>query len=151
MSPSAQPLRSGEEVAVRGLTGDRWELHVEIQPQEAVRCGIRLVHPADEGQVTTVVFSQADDTLSVDRTRSSRYKGVACDVRSAPFWLGEGEPLRLRVFFDRSVLEVYANGHTCLTSRVYPQGAGGYQPRLFAEEGNARLTRAEGWTIEAVW
>ncbi|MDW8322006.1 MAG: glycoside hydrolase family 32 protein [Armatimonadota bacterium] len=147
----AQTLRSGEEVALKSLTGDRWELRVEIQPQEAQQCGMRLVHTADEGQVTTIAFSQAEGKLSIDRTRSSRYEEVARDIRSAPFSLKDGEILRLHVFVDRSVLEVYANGHTCLTSRIYPQGTGGYQPYLFAEGGSAQLTRIEGWTLEAVW
>jgi beta-fructofuranosidase len=151
VSLPAQPLKSGEEVPVPGLAGDRWELLVEIHPQEAQRCGIRIAHTADEGQVTTIVFSRAEETLSVDRTRSSRYEQVTRDVRSAPFSLKEGERLRLHVWIDRSVLEVYANGHTCLTSRIYPQGVGGYQPRLFAEEGTARLARSEGWTIDAIW
>ena len=38
----------------------------------------------------------------------------------APFKLREGEPLRLRVFIDKSVVEVFANGRQCLALRVYP-------------------------------
>jgi beta-fructofuranosidase len=151
VSLSAQTLRSGEEIALRELSGDRWELQVEIRPQDAARCGVRLYQVADEGQMTAVFFSQAEQKLVVDRTQSSRYEEVTRDVRSAPFSLKEKEPLRLHLFVDRSVLEVYANGHTCLTSRIYPQGTGGYQPRLFAEGGNAQLARIEGWTIDAIW
>ena len=29
-------------------------------------------------------------------------------------------PLELRVFLDRSVIEVFANGRQCLTKRIYP-------------------------------
>jgi sucrose-6-phosphate hydrolase SacC (GH32 family) len=151
VSLSAQTLRSGEEITLRELSGDRWELQVEIRPQDAARCGVRLYQVADEGQMTAVFFSQAEQKLVVDRTQSSRYEEVTRDVRSAPFSLKEKEPLRLHLFVDRSVLEVYANGHTCLTSRIYPQGTGGYQPRLFAEGGNAQLARIEGWTIDAIW
>jgi hypothetical protein len=32
--------------------------------------------------------------------------------------LAASEPLTRHVFFDRSMLDVYANGHFCLTSRV---------------------------------
>ncbi len=147
----AQPLRAGEEMPIPGLSGDRWELQAEMTPQNAVRCGVRLYHSADEEQVTSIFFSQAEGRLVVDRTRSSRYEEVTRDVRSAPLSLKEGEPLRLHLFVDRSVIEVFANGHTCLTTRVYPQGGASHLPRLFADEGTAQLARAEGWTLDSIW
>ena len=30
------------------------------------------------------------------------------------------EPLKLRIFIDRSVVEVFANGRQCMTQRIYP-------------------------------
>jgi hypothetical protein len=42
---------------------------------------VRLYHVADEGQMTAVFFSQAEQKLVVDRTHSSRYEEVTRDVR----------------------------------------------------------------------
>lgn len=150
VSLKPQPLHPGDGVTFKDVTGDRWEMYVEIHPQNAPRCGIRLHHASDESQVTSLFFSQADGRMVIDRTRSSRYEEVTRDVRSAPLTLRDDEPLRLHLFVDRSVVELFVNGHTCLTSRVYPQGGGVYEPRLFAEEGTARLARIEGWTLDAI-
>ncbi len=37
-----------------------------------------------------------------------------------PLPLAPGDRLQLRVFVDHSVLEVFANGRACLTTRIYP-------------------------------
>jgi beta-fructofuranosidase len=42
---------------------------------------------------------------------------------NTPLTLAPGEPLDLRVFVDRSVVEVFANGRACHTLRVYPKAA----------------------------
>lgn len=146
----AQTLRPGEETPVGGLVGDRWELIVEMCPQDAEQCGIRLYHTGDEGQVTSIFF-RSERQMVIDRTYSSRYEEATRDVRSALLALREEELSRLHLYVDRSVIELYANGHLCLTSRVYPQGMGSYQPRLFAEGGTVRLRRVEGWTLDTIW
>ena len=60
-------------------------------------------------------------TLTLDTTRSS----IASDVRSrspetAHFLLPDDENLKLRIFIDRSVVEVFANDVQCVAARVYP-------------------------------
>lgn len=43
-----------------------------------------------------------------------------CGQRSIP--MPTGDELNLRVFFDRSSVEVFVNdGEACLSSRIYPQ------------------------------
>jgi len=41
-------------------------------------------------------------------------------IQEAPFELEDGETLKLRIFIDKSVLEVFANGRQCITQRLYP-------------------------------
>jgi beta-fructofuranosidase len=64
--------------------------------------------------------------------------------------LAGDELLNLRVFLDRSVIEVYANGKTCLTSRVYPSNPAGIKAEIFScGEGALKLLHA--WKISPVW
>ena len=67
------------------------------------------------------------------------------DAQVAPFELGDGERLRLRVFVDRSVVEVYANGRQCVTQRVYPTREDSVGVRVFAEGGKATARGIKGW------
>lgn len=72
-----------------------------------------------------------------------------CGCRSVP--LPEADILSLRVFIDRSSLEVFVNhGEACLTSRIYPTD-GQRSVTLFAEGGLAQFGAAQAWELESIW
>jgi beta-fructofuranosidase len=58
----------------------------------------------------------------------------------------QGKALRLQVFLDRSVLEVYANGHLCFTRVVYP-GEKDLGLGVFASGGAAKLKSLKVWPM----
>ena len=62
-----------------------------------------------------------------------------------PLELAEGEPLKLRVFIDKSVVEVFANGRQCVAVRVYPQRKDSLGVSLHAAGGDAVLRRLDAW------
>jgi len=68
-------------------------------------------------------------------------------VQVAPLELGAGEPLRLRVFLDRSIIEVYANGRQCVTQRIYPSRPDSVQIRAFCRGGQASVRSVEAWNM----
>ena len=65
--------------------------------------------------------------------------------------LAKDELLELRVFIDRSVIEVFANDRQCLTVRVYPGREDSRGVSLFARRGNARLVSLECWQMRSIW
>ena len=52
---------------------------------------------------------------------------------------------------DRSVVEVYANGRVCVTSRAYPSRADSLGVALFAEGGAAEARVVDAWEIGSIW
>ncbi len=131
------------------LRGDCLELRVEIDPGQAETVGLLLRRSPGGEEETRLVYDRRATTLAIDRARSSADATVARDVRSTPFTLAPGEPLRLRVFLDRSVVEVYANGHTCLTSRIYPTRPDSLGLDLFATGGRATVRGMRAWEMQA--
>ncbi|EFE94452.1 glycoside hydrolase family 32 protein [Serratia odorifera] len=72
-----------------------------------------------------------------------------CGCRSVP--LPVGETLQLRIFVDRSSIEVFVNrGEACLTSCIYPSD-GDRRISLFAESGSATFGEITGWALNAIW
>jgi len=57
----------------------------------------------------------------------------------------------LHVFVDHSVIEVYANGSACLTTRVYPLRAESVGVELFARGGPAELRKLDVWEMRSIW
>jgi beta-fructofuranosidase len=96
----------------------------------ALQLGVRV--SADGSEQTLIRVDPADGALTVDMTRSTLAdnvqrvfpiimgKPVETNVQPAPFVLEKGEVLDLRVFIDKSIIEVYANDRQCVTARVYP-------------------------------
>ena len=57
----------------------------------------------------------------------------------------------MRVFIDRSVIEVFANDRQCLTVRVYPEREDSRGVSLFARGGGAKLASLECWRMRSIW
>ena len=129
------------------LAGSCKEIVVELAPARAARCGLAVRRSPRGAEETLIVYDRKARTLALDTTRSSRSRAAVKDVRSAPLRLARGQTLRLRIFVDASVVEVFANGHTCLTGRVYPTGADSRHAALFAEGGAVRARRLEAWDL----
>ena len=71
-------------------------------------------------------------------------------VQRAPFRLGEGERLQLRVFLDRSILEVFANSRLCLTQRIYPSRVDSLGVNLFSKGGEAQVMSLKVWDMDPI-
>jgi beta-fructofuranosidase len=76
---------------------------------------------------------------------------VERQVFAGPLDLRLGEPLRLRVFLDHSVIEVFANDRACLTARIYPTRPDSLGVGLFAHGGAAQLRIGHAWQMAHIW
>ena len=86
--------------------------------------------------------------MQIDVSQSSLRGDVfARSPETGPIHLPDGDPLRLRVFVDRSIVEVFANERQCLTVRVYPEREDSVGVSAFARGGVARLASMAAWEI----
>lgn len=164
-SVDQRDLPAGQELVLPGIRGNAIELLVEIDPRDAQEvCLTALRSPGREeytairflrrGHVTTDASGRTvtRDALIIDSSHCSLHP----DVKSrppevAPFELPAGEPLRLRVFVDRSIVEVFANGRQSVALRVYPQRPDSLGVALTAQHGNAVLRRVDAWQMKSIY
>ncbi len=71
-------------------------------------------------------------------------------VHSGSLGLERGELIRLHVFIERSILEVFANGRLCMTSRIRPTRPDSTGIGLFAAGGPAALRSMEVWSVQPI-
>lgn len=81
------------------------------------------------------------------------YNGTELQVldNKAPLLLKARESkLSLRIFVDRSVLEVFANGTVCITQTISPFN---FEPdlKIGAHGGSATVKRLQAWPIRTIW
>lgn len=154
----------GREVDLDAIRGDCMELRVAIDPQRASQCGLKLRCSPDGLEETTVAYDVEEKILRIDMAKSSldatslpkafcfRLSGENPTVtaQEAPFELGPGEVLDLRIYLDRSVLEVFANGRQCLTQRIYPTRDDSLGVRLFAAGDAATFSSIDAWDMAPI-
>ncbi|MCC7491326.1 MAG: glycoside hydrolase family 32 protein [Fimbriimonadaceae bacterium] len=141
----------GDRVAVGAtplprVRGDSLELSLRYRPHGAGRYGLRLRATPDGAEQTDLWYDHAAGTLTCDVARASlaaspyrtfvmrEQDNHPVTAQVAPFKLAPGEELTLRVFLDRSLLEVFANHRQCLTQRLYPTRPDALEVALLAEQ-----------------
>ena len=150
------------------VRGPQLEIAAEIERGSADAVELHLLSAPDGSEVTAVRYDWTANELTLDTTRSSlntvdgvgRYRqvagvgmneGMAAALTEPPFSLMEGENLSLRVFVDRSIVEVFANERSCFTGRVYPTSQDSIGVSLSAEGGSAGLRSADVWAMASIW
>jgi len=87
--------------------------------------------------------------ITIDTTYSSTLPDAASrPPEIAPVYIGKDEPLKLRVFLDRSVIEVFANGKQCVAVRLYPGREDSLGVSLRAQGRDAVLTSLDAWQMK---
>lgn len=74
----------------------------------------------DQTEYTIITYDRLTRVLRIDRSHSSLDNDVMCDIRTAPVDLMPDEAIKLHVFLDRSVVEVFANEREVMATRIYP-------------------------------
>jgi beta-fructofuranosidase len=118
--PELSVLR-GAQLDPQNLHGDSLEIFAEF-PRERP-AGLSIRRTPDGSEQTNLDFAPGTATLTTDRRRASLNAGTDRDRRTVTLDLPPSEPLRLRVFLDRSLVEIYVNGRTCISTRIYPTRA----------------------------
>ena len=165
----AVDLPADQSVTLDAAGGEHVELIATLEPGKAQRVGLRVRADAAGRQFTGIYYEPAGGRLVIDMSHSTT-RGDVCypegpigfvgmnnvaDIKNprqtveAPLTLAPGEPLRLRVFIDGPVIEVFANDRQAMAQQVFPDGAAPLV-QAFAEGGQARLTGLECWRMDGL-
>jgi beta-fructofuranosidase len=145
-------VSASQDLEMENTTGDSLEIHAIMDPQGAKGCGLKLRCSPDGKEETLIVYRPEDNLLSIDAGQSSTNPDVVDKKEEiGPLTIPEREMLNLRIFLDRSVVEVFANNRQCLTKRIYPSRPDSLGVRLIAEGGNARLISLDVWDMRPIW
>jgi beta-fructofuranosidase len=139
-------LADGDTKKLDGVVGDSCELEMTVDPAAtAKRFGVKVRVSALGEERTLLYYDAQAKQLVFDSTKSGvdgRRK-----VERAPLELKDGEPLILRVFVDKSVVEIYANTRQAICRRVYPGRSDSLGVLLFANGGQAKFSCVKAWEM----
>ena len=140
-------VNADAELAVDGMGGDSFELDLEMSSRDARQFGIKVACSPGGEEQTLIYYDAVEKKLKVDTTRSSLGE-TPRTVEGGPFALPAGEPLKLRVFVDKSVVEVFANeGRQAVMRRIYPSRPDSRGVRIYSNGGAASVATLETWDL----
>ena len=155
------------------IEGNAIELIAEIDTNDAPLVELNVLRSPGKDEFTRIAFyrergyrnweryngwervglrAATDSLITID----SSYSSTAPDVRSrapetAPVLLAPDQPLKLRVFVDKSVVEVFVNGKQCVAMRVYPERSDSLGVSLRAQGKDATLKALDVWQMQNIY
>ncbi|MBZ5857411.1 glycoside hydrolase family 32 protein [Flavihumibacter profundi] len=138
-------VNSGTEVKLEKPGNELMELEVTFRPNTAKQYGVKVNVSEDGREETVIYYDNSDKKLKVDTRKSGLGPGRKI-IEEAPLELKNGEPLVLRIFIDKSIVEVFANDRQAIARRVYPT-LGGKGISLFAKGGNLKVKTVKAWEL----
>jgi len=145
-------VEADSEKTLETIQGNTIELLIEMVPDGAKQCGVKVCCSPDGEEQTLVYYDVAERKLKIDTRHSSIGEGPK-SVEGGPFELvasplcGDREILQLRVFVDKSVVEVFANDRQAVMRRIYPKREDSVGVALFSNGGATQVKSVKAWEM----
>ena len=181
LASGGHTLPANEEFVLPNVEGDSLEVALRLEPDRASCFELNVLRSPDAEETTRIIFYRKrgliyrtpfqddirsirvissaisdkvshDSILCIDtRQSSSLPDAVARPPELGPVRLAEDEALNLRVFIDRSVVEVFANGSLALSVRVYPGREDSRGISLLSRGQGAEVSRLDVWRMRGIY
>jgi beta-fructofuranosidase len=173
-------LPANQEIVLDNINGSSMEIMAEIDPKGAQMVELNVFRSPNKEEFTRIAFfknrgkreirpfgtdvpRQPDSVIRAAKNIfnsllviESSYSSILPDVRSrapeiAPVILDDDETLKLRIFIDKSVVEVFANGKQCVAMRVYPGLETSTGVSLRAQGQECELISLDAWQMKSIY
>jgi len=146
-------IEADTELPLPEVRGDCLELELEVEPRGAAEFGLKVRCAPDGSEETIVSVTSEPSTIQIIFGKASLRNDLRYmqdrTVQAAPFDFKQGERVKLRVFLDRSVLEVFAGDQRYLAQRIYPTHPDALDVKLFSRGGPTSVRCLRAWGMEA--
>jgi beta-fructofuranosidase len=170
----ALTLRANEEVRFRNIRGNAMEIIAAIDPGDASMIEFNVLQSPKKEEYTTISILPGRGyhagreywrvpgrgrerrpipaLVSLQTGHSSVLPGARARApETAPVRLEKGEPVNLRIFIDKSVVEVFINGKQCIAARVYPGRDDSTGVSIRSQGSNSRLLSLDAWQMKNIY
>ena len=130
-------IKSDTAYRLREISGDTIEIKAVIQPGPARQFGVQVYCDKEGNHGFPIAVEPEKKTLTLGETK-------------VPFELKAAENLELRVFLDKSIIEVFVNDRQAALSphKYAPENLG---VRLFSKGGDVVAKEVKGWKMRSIY
>jgi len=150
-------LPANQEFVLENIRGNTMEIVAEIDTKKAQMFEMNVLRSPNKEEYTRIAFFRGrgyrgKSLITIDSSYASLLPDVASRApETAPVLLAKNEPLKLRVFIDRSVVEVFVNGRQCVAMRVYPSRPDSVGVSMRSQGSGAVLKSLDAWQMKNIY
>lgn len=174
-------LPANREIVLDDVKGNAIELQIEIDPKLASMFEVDVLRSANKEECTRICFFNKrgykyrepfagdvrsnlvvstilsdpvryESVVTIDTSRASTLPdALSRPPESAPVFIEPDEPVRLRIFVDRSVVEVFVNERQCVAVRVYPEREDSTGVSLLSQGQESELLSLDCWRMRSIY
>ena len=138
-------VNPGADIKVKHAGSELMELEVTFQTNSAKQYGVKVCASEDGREETVIYYDNVDKKLKFDTRKSGLTFGRKI-IEEAPLELKNGEPLVLKIYIDKSIIEVFANDKQAIARMVYPT-LGGRGVKVFSSGDKANVKSLKAWEL----
>jgi sucrose-6-phosphate hydrolase SacC (GH32 family) len=138
-----------EAEQIRNIQGDMLEIQIEMISDSMEKYGVVVRSTENGSEQTLIYFDPVTTELCADRTLSSMDPDAEKNIVSGKLEIS-GEALRMHIFIDRSMIEVYANELKALTTRAYPTSPDATHIKLLGNP-NVKISKLDIWQLRSAY
>jgi len=150
-------LPANQEVVLENIRGNATEIIAEIDTKGAPMVEMNILRSPGKEEFTRIAFFRErgyrrQSLIAIESSFSSLLPNVLSRApETGPVPMTEDEPLRLRVFIDKSSVEVFVNDKQCVAMRVYPSRDDSVGVSLRSQGRDAVLKRLDAWQMKSIF
>jgi beta-fructofuranosidase len=150
-------LPANQEFVLENVLGNAMEIVAQIDAKKAQMFEMNVLRSPNKEEYTRVAFFRGrgyrgKSLVTIDSSYASLLPDVASRApETAPLLLKKNENLQLRVFIDRSVVEVFVNGKQCVAMRVYPSRPDSVGVSMRSQGKGAVLKSLDAWKMKNIY
>ena len=134
------------------IKSQQFEMEISFQPVTNSTAGVHLA--VGRQNVFVIGYDASSQKLFVDRSgcsNNSFHKEFASLSRYETSLTPLNGKIKLHIFFDNSIVEVFANdGRTVMTTQIFP-GENDNGVELFSEGGTTKFETVRLWKMRSAW
>ncbi len=174
-------LPANREIVLDDVRGNAIELQITMNPKHASMFEVDVLRSSNREECTRICFFNKrgykyrepfandvrsnlvistmlsnpvrnESVITIDSSLASTLPdALSRPPESAPVFIEDDEPVRLRIFVDRSVVEVFVNERQCVAVRVYPGREDSTGVSLLSQGQEAELLSLDCWQMRSIY
>jgi len=142
-------VESSDNGLIENIEGDSFEVSLSVDVSRANNFFLDVRKTPDGDEFTRIRYSRFTNDILIERGNSSNANTVGLWDVEGRHDLDPGlENLELQIFVDRSIITIFANERTVLTTRIYPTRGDANFLEFGTIGGSATVESFEFWPLE---